>query len=1347
MTMDGSPSVRRMRLLYSAMLTAFVLAGVAVAFHGFSDRPLLADETAPEPASAPKDPNEAARRELERYQDPNPYPFPPDMVDVRLLEQTAEEAEAKSASCAHCHQGTRDPHFKSSLHIGCTDCHGGDATSFEKDQSHVAPKYPEAWRTAANPIRSYTLLNQESPAFVRFVNPGDLRIAHISCGTAGCHPQQTLQVRKSMMTHGAMLWGAALYNNGSVPFKWPRYGEAYSMDGKPVRLQTVPAPTLEEIERGVLPFLEPLPRFEASQPGNVLRIFERGGRFRPEIGIPERLEEPGRPRERISDRGLGTQNRTDPVFIGLQKTRLFDPTLNFLGTNDHPGDYRSSGCTACHVIYANDGDVMHSGPYHIYGHQGKTSPDNPDPTIPKDESGHPIKHQFLVGIPSSQCMVCHIHPGTTVMNSYFGYMWWDMETDGQHMYPRQQRYPTAEQYVQSMIQDPNEIAARGLWSNPEFLDHSHELNSEMSQTQFAQFHGHGWMFRAVFKKDKEGRLLDHEGKVVPEVTPALLEEAVAPPDKERLADGLAKDYQCGVPVHLRDIHLERGMHCVDCHFVQDAHGDARLYGEVRAAIEIQCIDCHGTPTRLATLRTTGPAAAHSIEAGVAPGRDLARMRTPFGKPRFERQGEKIVQNSMVTRNLDWEVTQTMHTMIPGHPKYNEKSHFSKTVTHSPDGKGMVWGAVPKDGKLRWDATEEGKALFGDAAVMGEEQCPHNDTNMSCIACHSSWNPSCYGCHLPQKANRKMPNLHNEGDVSRNYVSYNFQTLRDEVYMLARDGNATNNRVNPARSSCAIHVTSFNQNREQIYVQQQTISGEGLSGIAFSTNVPHTVRPGTGGVTSEQKMCTDCHLSKANDNNAQMAQLMMLGTGYLNFMGRFCWVAGGEEGLFGVAVTELEEPQSVIGSTMHKLVYPDNYAKHRKRDKHLKTAHEHPGKDILENITRPFQKPEVLDVQLRGEYLYAACGAAGVKVFDVAFIDDKAFSERITTAPVSPLGQRFFVRTAYATSIAAPVTTAPDPTRTHYPENHEAPVHALYGYLYITDKHEGLILVGAGTLLDGIPTNNFLKRDLTYNPDGILNGARAVKIIGEYAYICCDAGLVVVSIDDPMHPEVTCVLGPDQLVGPKSLDAQFRYAFVCDEEGLKVLDITELATPRLVAELPLVEAHNVYLARTRAYVAGGHQGMVIIDVTNPETPKIEQVFDEEGEMNDVHDIQLGITYNSLFAYVADGHNGLKVVQLSSPMTPGNEGFSPRPTPHVIAHFEFEHGGEALAVTRAVDRDRAVDESGNQTSVFGRVGARPFNLDEQRKLFLKSSDLYRVSNNPNDADLYRYVGPERTARQEG
>jgi hypothetical protein len=222
---------------------------------------------------------------------PEPFPMPPELRGIDLSKQTFEEAQAKSFGCVQCHQNVGDMHAKPTVRLGCCDCHGGDPSVVDKTRAHVHPRHPQAWLTSGNPVRSYTLLNQESPEFIRFVNPGDLRIAHISCGTIGCHQKEVLQVRTSMMTHGSMLWGAALYNNGSYPLKWSRFGESYSMHGASQRLQTVPPPTdYEMTKKGVLPFLDPLPRYEISQPGNILRIFERGGRFRPEVGIPERLE-------------------------------------------------------------------------------------------------------------------------------------------------------------------------------------------------------------------------------------------------------------------------------------------------------------------------------------------------------------------------------------------------------------------------------------------------------------------------------------------------------------------------------------------------------------------------------------------------------------------------------------------------------------------------------------------------------------------------------------------------------------------------------------------------------------------------------------------------------------------------------------------------------------------------------------------------------------------------------------------------------------------------------------------------------------------------------------------------
>src|SRR5262249_59584623 len=124
-------------------------------------------------------------------------------------------------------------------------------------------------------------------------------------------------------------------------------------------------------------------------------------------------------------------------------------------------------------------------------------------------------------------------------------------------------------------------------------------------------------------------------------------------------------------------------------------------------------------------------------------------------------------------------------------------------------------------------------------------------------------------------------------------------------MLGIDGTVTGNRIAPVRSSSAVLVGSQNANRESVYSQQQTVSAEGYSGQAFNTHVPHTVR------ATETKMCTDCHVSAKNDNNAIMAQLLLQGTNFVNFMGRYVYVAEGKRGLEAVLVTGPNEPPPVI----------------------------------------------------------------------------------------------------------------------------------------------------------------------------------------------------------------------------------------------------------------------------------------------------------------------------------------------------------------------------------------------------------------------------------------------------
>ena len=192
--------------------------------------------------------------------------------------QSREDAQAKSAGCMSCHTATDQPsmHASPAVVLGCTDCHGGDATVYgpagathapvghggnapyeggkeegahagrkyepgyqdAMDRAHVLPRYPDRWVSSANPVRSYTWLNKESPEFARFINPGDYRAAREACGA--CHLPIIEAATRSLMANAAMFWGAAAYNNGILSYKHSNLGEAYTTTAA-CRLRPKPA--------------------------------------------------------------------------------------------------------------------------------------------------------------------------------------------------------------------------------------------------------------------------------------------------------------------------------------------------------------------------------------------------------------------------------------------------------------------------------------------------------------------------------------------------------------------------------------------------------------------------------------------------------------------------------------------------------------------------------------------------------------------------------------------------------------------------------------------------------------------------------------------------------------------------------------------------------------------------------------------------------------------------------------------------------------------------------------------------------------------------------------------------
>ena len=242
-------------------------------------------------------------------------------------------------------------------------------------------------------------------------------------------------------------------------------------------------------------------------------------------------------------------------------------------------------------------------------------PSDAPPTAIMRERGHPLRHVFTRAIPTAQCMNCHMHQPNIFLNSYLGYTMWDYESDADLMWPGpENRLPAATPRRQTLSDQryrpptrptsstaiPKARRRAACGADLDFLrERLRPVNPLARDTQFADYHGHGWNFRAIFKRDREGNLLDADGPIV------------APDDPDnfrRDGEGLfvPAGTNPGKTVHMMDIHAEKGLQCADCHFAA-GQPRQRLHlwrGRQRDRDRLQGLPRHRP--RISNLLTSGP---------------------------------------------------------------------------------------------------------------------------------------------------------------------------------------------------------------------------------------------------------------------------------------------------------------------------------------------------------------------------------------------------------------------------------------------------------------------------------------------------------------------------------------------------------------------------------------------------------------------------------------------------------------------------------------------------------------------------------------------------------------------
>ncbi|MDP6943809.1 MAG: hypothetical protein QF464_06625, partial [Myxococcota bacterium] len=283
--------------------------------------------------------------------------------------EVIEDRVVHRSNCEVCHQprdeegvpaGIEEAHPW--LKLSCTDCHGGNDRIcdgikvvedgeavcdgewvYDMDQAHVSPGAGPAYLKNL----STAALDEVDIAYLRFINPGDFRVLDQTCGP--CHPSQTEAVMRSTMAHTSGEVTVARYRAMSQATPYGLLGATEVDDPKAHEASECAVPHLDR--------MDPTPiDLNSTDPEDAPTV----------------------------------ANAQDQYMV----KSCFRCHLSDFGQNRFPGDFRSSGCTACHMPYSDDGLYVGT-----------------DPWINRQTVPHPVTHQMTKSPPYEACTSCHYRGG------------------------------------------------------------------------------------------------------------------------------------------------------------------------------------------------------------------------------------------------------------------------------------------------------------------------------------------------------------------------------------------------------------------------------------------------------------------------------------------------------------------------------------------------------------------------------------------------------------------------------------------------------------------------------------------------------------------------------------------------------------------------------------------------------------------------------------------------------------------------------------------------------------------------------------------------------------------------
>jgi hypothetical protein len=446
--------------------------------------------------------------------------------------------------------GLENPHpFPGAEFLTCSQCHGGNPNGSDKDSSHVPPPpeigddqnlidddhayFNRLTLTGIDKFGDYNVggTNYTALDFLQFINPGDLRVVTQGRSCGACHDNHAEMVGNSLLATEAGILSGAMFAAGVENQNVADRG-VYEDTASDLGFRAAVDPFYAlSAAIGPVSSLNEYPVYSVrNQPGSI-----HNNPAYDNVNIAADLA-----------------NNVDPVtnqlVEGSPLADLYheqvaftcgDCHLGSAGANNRYGDFRSSGCTSCHMPYSLDGRSGSQDP-----NINKFEPVDPD-QIEAPERAHVRGHRIasvhktlpngiqIQGIDDYACAGCHQGSNRTVMQ------YWGIRLDQNEDLRRGVQYPAQPTGGYTDTRNDTRLFDPVVNNNT--------------------FNG---------RRDRQYILFEDYDNDNRDDTPA-------------------------------DVHYEAGMGCIDCHGSYDLHGgdavagDTTILSRMEQAVAISCQSCHG----------------------------------------------------------------------------------------------------------------------------------------------------------------------------------------------------------------------------------------------------------------------------------------------------------------------------------------------------------------------------------------------------------------------------------------------------------------------------------------------------------------------------------------------------------------------------------------------------------------------------------------------------------------------------------------------------------------------------------------------------------------------------------